>query len=297
MGSVFLRGSQAGQIGGIAGILISVALGSIALALPVVIGGLAFVGLTIFLVLVMPETGFKPVPRGERTHWQSMFEPLRDGVKLVRRRPLLLTFLAIVLVGGLYSEGYDRLWQAHLLRDLTLPALGSLNPVVWFGIIDIVAMLLVAGATELIRRRLNTNNDKAVARLLMVSYGLLIAGLLVFALAVNVWIALAALWVVNIMRRSTDPLFSTWTNRHIDSSVRATVLSSFGQANALGQIGGGPLVGFVGDRFGIRAALSASAVLLAPILWLITRASRQQATMTQQALDGIEPVIAPVEPV
>ena len=75
MGPVFLRGSQAGQIGGIAGILISVALGSIALALPVVVGGLAFVGLAIFLVLIMPETGFKPTPRGERTHWQSMFEP------------------------------------------------------------------------------------------------------------------------------------------------------------------------------------------------------------------------------
>jgi DHA3 family tetracycline resistance protein-like MFS transporter len=297
MGPVFLRGSQAGQVGGIAGILLSVALGSIALAIPVVIGGVAFVGLAIFLLLVMPETGFKPVPRGERTHWQSILSPLRDGLKLVRRRPLLLTFLAIVLVGGLYSEGYDRLWQAHLLRDLTLPALGSLNPVVWFGIIDIVAMLLVAGATEVIRRRLNTRNDKAVARMLIVSYGLLIAGLLVFALTVNIWIALAALWVVNIMRRSTDPVFSTWTNRHIDSNVRATVLSSFGQANALGQIGGGPFVGLIGDRLGIRAALSASAVLLSPVVWLIARASRQQAHMTAQEAEGIQPVIAPVEPV
>ncbi|MEO8397016.1 MAG: hypothetical protein ABI700_28735, partial [Chloroflexota bacterium] len=140
-------------------------------------------------------------------------------------------------------------------------------------------------------RRLNTNNEKAVSRTLIASYALLIVGLLAFALAVNIWIALAALWVVNIMRRSTDPLFSTWTNRHIDSNVRATVLSSFGQANALGQIGGGPFVGLIGDRFGIRAALSASALLLSPVVWLITRAARQQATMNQEA----EPVVAPIE--
>jgi len=220
---------------------------------------------------------------------------IRDGVKLVRRRPLLLTFLAMVLVGGLYSEGFDRLWQAHLLRDLTLPALGSLNPVVWFGIIDIVAMVLVAGTTEVIRRRVNMRSDRAVARTLLVSYLLLIVGLLFFALAVNIWIALAALWVVNIMRRSVDPLFSTWTNRHIDSNVRATVLSSFGQANALGQIGGGPFVGLIGDRLGIRAALSASALLFSPVVWLVARASRQQAIMTQEAAAAAEPSVPPVE--
>jgi DHA3 family tetracycline resistance protein-like MFS transporter len=54
--------------------------------------------------------------------------------------------------------------------------------------------------------------------------------------------------------------------------VRATMLSSFGQFNAVGQIAGGPIVGFIGNAFGLRAALSASALLLAPIVWLIGRA-------------------------
>ena len=289
MGKVFLRGSQAGQVGGIAGILISVALGSIALALPVVVGGLAFVGLAIFLVLTMPETGFTPKPRGERTHWQSMFDPLRDGVRLVRVRPLLLTFLAISLVGGLYSEGFDRLWRVHLTDDFTVPALGPLNPVVWFGIISIVSMLLSAGMTEIVRRRLNTKHQRAVAYTLIVGYAVRVAALLMFALAGNFWLALLALWVSGSFGNSSDPILSTWTNQHIDSNVRATMLSSFGQANAIGQIGGGPVVGLIGDHFGLRAALSASALLLSPVLWLIARASRYPAVAEA------EPVIAPVE--
>ncbi len=275
MGAVLLRGSQAGQVGGIVGIVLSVTLGSIALALPVVVGGLLFVGLAAFLIAVMPETGFAP-NREERTTWQSMTGTLRESLKLVRARPMLVTFFAIVLVIGMYSEGFDRLWQAHLLRDFTLPSLGTLNPVVWFGIISIVSMLLSALATEIARRRLNTENQSAIARVLMVAFGVMVVALLVFARAGNVWVALAALWVARMLRETAEPILSTWTNQHIDSKVRATVLSSLSQINAVGQIGGGPVVGVIGDTLGLRAALTVSALLLSPIVWLIARASRRQ---------------------
>ena len=58
MGHVLMRGSQAGQIGGIVGIVVSVVLGSITLALPVIAGGRDFVALTVLLIVVMPETAF-----------------------------------------------------------------------------------------------------------------------------------------------------------------------------------------------------------------------------------------------
>lgn len=273
-GAVLMRGAQVGQIGGIAGIILSVILGSAALALPVVVGGALFVALAIFLALVMPENGFKPTPRGERTTWQSMAHTVRESAGLVRARPILLTFVGIGLVIGIYSEGFDRLWQAHLLRDFVLPTLGTLDPVVWFGIINIVGMALSAAATEIARRRLNTNNQRAIARTLIAAFGLMVTALFVFALVENVWIALIALWVATTLRGTAEPIVSTWTNQHIDSSVRATVLSGFGQVNAVGQIAGGPVVGVVGGALGLRAALSASALLLAPVVWLIGRASR-----------------------
>ena len=277
MGAAFMRGAQAGKIGGVVGILLSVALGSIALALPVVVGGALFVVLAALLVAFMPETGFKPTPRGERTRLQSIVEPLRQGTKLVRRRPLLLSFIGIGLVLGMYSEGFARLWRAHLQTDFVLPALGTLNPVVWFGIIAIAGMLLSTVTTEILRRRLDTNNQQAIARTLFAAYALMVAGLVVFALGENFWLALAALLLADTLRGTTDPIFSTWTNQHIDSNVRATVLSSFGQVNAIGQIAGGPVVGAIGDRFGLRAALTASGLMLAPVVWLIARASARSA--------------------
>jgi DHA3 family tetracycline resistance protein-like MFS transporter len=66
------------------------------------------------------------------------------------------------------------------------------------------------------------------------------------------------------------PLTSTWLNQHLPSRVRATVLSMVGQADALGQIAGGPVVGFIGLR-SLRAALVFSGLILTPSLVLYSR--------------------------
>ena len=65
----------------------------------------------------------------------------------------------------------------------------------------------------------------------------------------------------------------TWLNRQIsDSSVRATVISIVGQSDAIGQAGGGPALGAIGNVWGIRAALVSGALLLAPAVGLFGRA-------------------------
>ncbi len=214
-----------------------------------------------------------------------MARTVRTTVKLVRLRPLLVTFLAVGLVLGLYSEGYDRLWRAHLLDDIGLPALGTLQPVVWFGIISGVSMLLVALMTEVIRRRVDTKDQRAVSRTLVALYGVIVVAMLVFGLAGRFPLALIALLVINTLRGTTEPLLSTWTNQHIDSSIRATMLSSLGQIDAVGQIGGGPVVGLIGDRFGLRAALSTCALLLAPVVVLIARASRRVVAVPEAVVE------------
>jgi DHA3 family tetracycline resistance protein-like MFS transporter len=59
-----------------------------------------------------------------------------------------------------------------------------------------------------------------------------------------------------------------------DSSVRATVNSISGQADAVGQAAGGPVLGLVGNRFGTGGALGLGALLLTPALALYARAIR-----------------------
>jgi MFS transporter, DHA3 family, tetracycline resistance protein len=102
-----------------------------------------------------------------------------------------------------------------------------------------------------------------------------IVGLLVFALTSSAAVAIVALLTVFLINRLTSPLWSIWVNQQItDSSVRATVLSMTGQADAIGQAVGGPVLGGIGNVWGIRAALTTGALVLTPSLALYARALR-----------------------
>ena len=155
-GKAFLRGNQLGLLASLAGIGLGALLGSIRVNIPIQLGGVALILVGFFLALTMPETGFKPLPREERNSWQNMVHTFKQGWATVRRRPALLQILSIGLIYGLYSEGYDRLWTKHILDDFALPAAGSLQPVVWIGLIRAVGLLLSVGATELAQRKIDT---------------------------------------------------------------------------------------------------------------------------------------------
>ena len=149
VGRIFLRSSQIGLVGGLIGAPLSVALASLSLNVPVVLGGASMIVLSVFLMLFMSEKGFSPAPKEERQSWQQMGTIFRNGLRVVRGRPVLITILLIGLFYGLYSEGFDRLSTPHLVTNFTFPTLWSLKPVVWFGIFSVMSTLLSLGAPNL----------------------------------------------------------------------------------------------------------------------------------------------------
>jgi hypothetical protein len=106
-----------------------------------------------------------------------MLKTLRDARQLVRRQPVLLVPLAIGLFFGLYSEGLERLWTAHLLKDFSLPWASQLDPVVWFGVIRAVALVISIAATEVARRRVDTRCPVSIGRALLLLAALIIVAL------------------------------------------------------------------------------------------------------------------------
>jgi len=273
-GPVFLRGSQVGQVAALLAIPLSVALASVAIQLPIVLGGLLFVGLAIFLWLTMPETGFTPTPPEDRNSWGQMVETARQGVQMVRSRPLLQVIMAISLVVGLYSEGYDRLWTPHLLENFTFPVLFGLQPIVWFGVIRAGSSLFSIVATEAARRQHITEAGGRIVTLMMALNGAMLLALILLAWAGNFWVALLALWIFSTARNILGPLDSAWIVRHTAGNARATAISFASQLNAIGQVAGGPAVGWIGTVVSLPAALSVSALLMSPILPLLVRGRR-----------------------
>lgn len=274
-GAAFLRGSQASQIGTLVATPIGVGLATFYLNLPIVIAGILMLGLMVFLIVAMTEQGFQPTPREDRGSWGHMRETFLDGASLTRRRPLLLTIFAITFFFGMASEGFDRLSPAHLLDSFTLPTFGGLQSVVWYGILTFSAAVLKIVFAEILRRRIDTSSHQIVTRSLLTIDTLLVIAMGGFALAGNFVVAALAFVGATVLRGLNSPLTSAWINQSIDPRVRATVISMSGQADALGQIAGGPGIGAIGSVFSLRAALSAATVALLPGLLLYGRALGQ----------------------
>jgi DHA3 family tetracycline resistance protein-like MFS transporter len=263
----YLRASQMGRAGSLLGILISVGLGSVQLGLPLVISGAGIVSLALFLALFMPESGFHPAPRGERTHWQNMTATLRDGLHLVRGRRILILILGISLFFGLSSEPLDRLWEAHLLQNFAFPHWDGLQqPVHWFGLMSVTTLLAGLGITELIRRRLPAERlEVAIAAQLVLNVFVVVAVVL-FGLAGSFGVAVIAIMSAQVFRSAGQPLYMAWINRQIEARVRATVLSVEGQLNAIGQVAGGPVLGALATAISIPAAMVGVGILMLPAL-------------------------------
>ncbi len=290
VGRVYIRGAQVGAVAGLLGVGVSVLLASVRINLPIVLGGVLFVALGLFLALVMPEAHFTPTPREDRSSWQQMGHTLRGGVRVIRLRPVLLTILGIGAFYGMFSEGFDRLWQYHLLHRFTLPSLGPFQPIVWFGVIQAGATLLNLGMAELLRRRLDTASHRAVAWALLSLDGVMVAGVLAFALAGQFALALVAYWTVATARGTRSPLEQAWINQSLDSSVRATVFSMRGQVDALAQIVGGPILGVIATAYTTRSSLVAAAVILSPALLLYARTLRRGAPLAAAQPETPAPV-------
>ncbi len=271
----YQRGAQVARVASLAGIGGAVALALVDLRLPVIVGGLLFLCLGAFLVLAMPETGFRPAERHELSALRSVTGTAREGARVIRATPVLVLILGIMFFSGLSAEGFDRLWEAHFLRDVGVPSFAGFSSVVWFGVLNAGAVVLAVLVAQPLARHFARASGRGLAQSLLGFDAMLIAALAVFALAGSFALAVLAYWTARVVGSLAGPVYSAWLNTNIqDSRIRATVISITNMSESVGEWGGGPGLGVVGNVYGIRAALAAGAIALVPALGLYGRALR-----------------------
>lgn len=268
---LFLRETQLSNIASVVGILLAVVIGSLRLAWPLLISGCLFLLLTVVLALRMPESGFSPSPPDPRGPLAAMKDSLQEGLRFVAGHPALRLLFSVAILTGAASEGFDRLRTAHWVRDVGFPSLGGLEPVAWLAAINLLVSLLSALGARGMQGRVDLEDTGKVARSLSLLVTITAGSTLIFAVADDFGLALLGVLGVRVSRALAVPLIQAWMNRSLRSSLRATVLSMAGQMDALGQVGGGPAVGWLGSAVSIQAALLASAGALLPAIALYRR--------------------------
>jgi DHA3 family tetracycline resistance protein-like MFS transporter len=270
---IVLRGAQAGWAGALLGVVLSTLVGGVSLRGAILAGGVAMLAIAVALALVMPETGFRPHRTPEEGGVRAFAATATRGTRAVRGHPILLLLLGIAFAYGAWTESFDRLWVAQLLA-VGLPT--TLGDVTWIGLLTGAAFVAGIATSEIAVRRLGDAPTRTLARVLAALNAALLVAALGFALAGSFLLACVAYLALVALRSLVAPLTSVWVNRTVtDSSVRATTLSVVSQADAFGQVAGGPAIGGVATAFSLRAGLGLGALLLAPALVLYGRALRR----------------------
>jgi predicted MFS family arabinose efflux permease len=240
LNSIVFNGARA--VGpAVAGVLIS----SVGLATTFLVNALSYLGIVAALLLIRTAE-LNPAPRAKRAPGQ-----LRDGLRYVRRSPLLLGTLLLMTTAGIFAYQWE-VSLPLLARDF------------FEGDVNAVASMFMAlgvGATL---------GGLGIVRFLRASPGGLVASGLVFSAllfavgmssAMPVTLALlAALGVAHMAFRSTA---SALLQVRADPEMRGRVVALF-HISMVGMIPiGGPLVGWVGEALGAGVALVGGAALTA----------------------------------
>jgi len=257
---IFLRGGQASMAGLMAGMCATVLLGQIDPRLPIFAGGALLVLVSVVAAVLMSE---------ERPERRKIAAIAAIGLRQIRASRVLVTLVLVALALGISSEGWDRLYSAHLMRNLGMGSAGGLSPVGWLALIGLCNCALGIGAFQLVASRLSGLRSGATLAALYLSRGAMMLG---FAFAPALPVAVIAYLAAQTAGNLAGPLLDAWIARETPEEVRATVLSVVGQADALGQIVAGPAVGLLGVLASIRAALAVSAALMLPAGVLAQRA-------------------------
>ncbi len=286
---LFLRTARLGAYAWLFGLGATLLIGANNAAFPIRVGAIGIVLTGIVLALIMPETGFHPTPQEDRNTWQHMWHVFNQGVSAVRVHPRLINIVFIGLCYGLYSEGFDRLSVKLLLDNFHLPVLFGSNQVPFFVMLEVVGTVLSIFVVRFVEQRLDTRSPLAIGRAMLLVTGLITVSMLSFALSPVLALAVISMIAVGLLRGVSGPLQTAWINQKLDSRVRATIHSMFGQVDAIGQTAGGPVVGLIANVFSVKLAVSLSSLLLSPALLFIQRANRIQ----KSEMEIPEPVSQP----
>lgn len=275
MTAVYLKATRLSFVGMIAGSLLSGVIASVSLRAPMLVSGVLMAAGGLLLAWVMPETGFERRGTYRDSAWRTAIaesrrelgQQLRTLARLPRLVPGMMALLAATALIGLWSESFDRLSGAYLLREVTFPHVLGIEPPLWFSFIGCVTAAFGIVSSSWATRR---GEDGAMS-FLMATTVLTALGVAAFTSTTTFPLAVAVLIVVSAMRPLYTPIANGWIVARIDPQIRATALSAHDMFDSAGQIVGGPLVGVVGSMASIRIALITGAVALLPAALMLSR--------------------------
>jgi DHA3 family tetracycline resistance protein-like MFS transporter len=153
--------------------------------------------------------------------------------------------------------------------------------------LNVVSLILGVLLSTVARRRVKEITSEAtLTRVVAALMAVQVIGLAIFGLAGGFATATIGFLLYERARSLQRPFYGAWVIPLIEPEVRATALSAMGQADAIGQVVGGPAIGAVGTIVSLKAALLTGAAIQAPAVALVVAAGRDAPTTAAPGSDA-----------
>ncbi|MCB9813153.1 MAG: MFS transporter [Pseudomonadales bacterium] len=231
-------------------------LGSISLSLTLLVTAVSTF-LAFITSLFFAKTS-EELPREERTEYVQI---IKESLKIVTKEKRVLWFI-------LFFASFNALiWSTNWFSQ---PYLQMLNvPVVYFGVIFASFNILAALASSQINNLEKLIKRPFITMSLVTIISLFVLGAFPGIYVIPLWAFFSIFMVINQTLISHKVLALVPTNR------AATVLSFMNLIRRFIYAGFGPVLGFVGDRYGLTSALMFNSFILLIILSILYFARRK----------------------
>lgn len=257
----FIKANTISKIMTIIGIIGAFGLGIIDVRLPMFVSGILYILLSLFLMIYMKEHAF----RKKMDH--SMVHQFKLGIKHIFKHPMLKIFVVTAFLLGLYSEGIDRLEEFIILDKVDMTFLKDLPSIYIVSMMHM--MMAILGVIMLLIVKRYVKEGMKTYQWFFVLILLMSLGLFVFAYMDNAYVSLLGFFFFRMTRQGIDPLYTSVMARQTPSNIKATVMSTFGQIDGIGQILSGILMTTLAFVLGTQAILTATASILLVVAYTI----------------------------
>ena len=265
---VMIQASQGYQLASVLGIILAAVIGLKDIRIALFVAGGLSLFLAVFLIFFMKETREREdIKPGQ--FYKRYYGQLVDGFSHIKKHRVLRIMFFIMLFYGLYSEGIDRTYEVFILDGLDFRTTLDIAPIWILSIINASVAIFSYIMLNIVKKYLKKGHHIYIWAFNLTL--MMILGIIGFAYLPNIYFALFGFIFFSISRGGTYPLLDTILVKNTPSKVKATVLSSFGQLDAIGQLLSGGLMVVLALWFNVTELYLVTAILLVVPLLLFTR--------------------------
>ncbi|MGS0973437.1 MAG: hypothetical protein ACVCEJ_09485 [Candidatus Izemoplasmataceae bacterium] len=263
----FVKAAKYRKAAIVLGILSAALIGSISVRWAMAFSGILFMGLSIYVFIFVKEHLFVPVNH-HTSMIKSYFIQLINGAKHIWKSKILRVLWIVIFLLGLYSEGIDRLNEIFILDEIGFrEILNGVSPIWITSIVALSIALLGFLLLSIVEK--HVHKAKYAYTWLIYFTIMMIGGLLIFTYMESAYIAVSGFIVFQIVREAKEPLIELIQVRETPIAIKATVLSTMSQTDAIGQLISGPLMAWISFQYSMQSAFLIATIIICVVLFFL----------------------------